>query len=199
MVSERFGLYRLDKEDEQLRFDIIMKALDVIEREKVDVPVFSDDQVIDFALEWSNIDGNLARTARRLFLYKVDDDTTGLKWVKNSYSITRLRALYDFSEYCDWILPDEIIQHYKDVLKVFMSLQGRKPEWCSVPFHLFLQVSYTKLFSDYRSRLIVEWLRKNWNEAENFFEDNKGTLQGFPWESHIEVSHVFTQYKRLKE
>ena len=199
MVVERFGLCSLNKEDEQLRFDVVMKALDVIEEERVDVPVFSDDQVVDFALEWSSIDGDLSRKARCLFFYVVGDDLSGLKWVQKNYSIPRLRALYDFSEYCDWITPDEIIRHFKDVLKVFMALQGQKPFWCNVPFHLFLQVAYTKVFSEHRTKLIIAWLSDHWDEAVDFFENNRGTLRDFPWDSHIEVSHVFTQYRRLRE
>ena len=198
MVVERFGLCKLDKEDEQLRFDIIMNALDVIEKERVDVFTYTDDQVIDFALEWSNIDGNLSVLARRLFYFKVAD-INGLKWVQRNYSIPRLRVLYDFSEYCDWLTPDDILRHYKDVLKVFIALQGQKPSWCDVPFHLFLQVAYTQIFSIYRTKLIVKWLGSDWAEAVNFFESNKGALQSFPWESHIEVSHIFTQYKKLRD
>ena len=198
MVIERFGLCKLDKEDEQLRFDIIMKALDLIELEKIDVPVFSDDQVVDFALEWSNVNSDLSRIARRLFSYKVEG-ITGLKWVQKNYSISRLRVMYDFSEYCDWIMPDEIIQHFKDVLKVFMALEGVRPSWCSVPFHLFLQVAYTKIFSEHRTKIIIAWLSDNWEEATDFFENNRGTLASFPWDSHIEVSHIFTQYKRFRE
>lgn len=198
MVMARFGLCKLDKEDEQIRLDVIMKALDVIEKEKIDVPIYTDDQVIDFALEWSGVCSVLSRSARQLLKYKVDVGMSGSRWVQTYYSIPRLRALYDFSEYCDWITPDDIILHFKDVLKVFMALQGLTPSWCKVPFHLFLQVAYTQIFSVYRTKLIIEWLGKNWPTAVDFFEDNRGTLQSFPWESHIEVSHIATQYRRLK-
>ena len=191
-------LMKLDRNDEQLRADIILAATDLIRAEKIDIPTYTNDDVLDFVLEWYDLSGRISVLARKEFSRVVVNGETTLDWIRGEYSISRLEICYRFSSYCDWLDPKEIIQHWGDLVKVFLAVQGSTPSWWKgvVPYHCLLQNAYTYLYRSYRVKIICVWLQAHWEEAVNYFEYNTGILS-FPYPWGVEEYHVYTQYRRL--
>lgn len=185
-------LRKLNKEDSKLREDLIVDAISLIESEKIKVPKYSKVAIAEFALSWPGLRGSVSSQLRRA-LSGMISDVSVLDWIDAHYSIKRLGVFYRFSTYCDWLSPKEIIEHFGDILKIFMAIQGDAPNWCSVPYHNLLQKAYVQLARKYRNQFVREWLRDHWSSATRFF-DGDGKPLNFPYEDLIDLSFVYTQY-----
>jgi hypothetical protein len=121
-----------------------------------------------------------------------------LDWVAKNYSVERLYTLYEFTMYCNWIDAKEVVQHFGDFLRVFMTIEGVKPSWCYVPFHVLLHVGYIEIWRTHRTKIVREWLSSHWEEAVDHFENNRGLLESLPKLQGLEYHHVYTQYLSLR-
>ena len=199
MVRElNYHLEPIDAEGDKIRATIVSRAIELLEREKLVILEYSDDSLVDFALEWKDLCGDDTKRARKLLTSKVVEGVTALEWINQNYSLDRLFCLYEFSVYCEWLDVGEIIRHFGDFLRVFITLEGQRPSWCSGPFHLVLKVGYSELWRQYRTYVICEWLKVHWNEAYSHFENNIGVLDSLPKLRDLEYSQVFTQYKKMR-
>ena len=195
----------LDKEDAKMRFDVVKRGLDVVESEGVKVLEFSDEEVAEFVGGYYNLQGSDTRFARRFLTRKINGETV-YAWIKRSYSFECLYAMHEFSNYCDWLVPGEIVRHFgKKLLCIFRTLQGEPPGWCvGVPFHLVLQVSFVRRNKEYREKVINDYLDKHWDEAEVYFDDYLAVpkymmklFESVP-AGLIEMHHVYTVYRGRK-
>lgn len=193
-----YELEPIDVDGNKIREVVINRAIELLEREKLEIPAYADDEIINFALEWQGLSGLDTKRVRGFLNKPLKDGITPLEWVFENYSLDRLFCLYEFTVYCEWISVSEIIRHFGDFLRVFMTLQGKRPDWYDGPFHLVLKVSYSELWRRYRTYVIREWLKANWKEAEAHFENNVGTLSSLPKVRDLEYKHVYTQYKKMK-
>ena len=192
-------LATLDAEGAKLRYELVERALKLIEAEKLEVLEATDDQIADFVLEWQDLERVDNRDAKLRLHCKIKDDTV-LEWVFKNYSFERLYVMFEFSEYCDWLTPKEIIQHFGDLLKLFIAIRGKTPEWYSgKAYHVILQYAYRDLYKRYRVHLIREWLATNWVAASRVFEDNVGALPSFEALQGVEYHHIYTQYRKMVE
>jgi len=192
-------LLPLDTEGAKLRYDIVNKALKLIDTEHIVVGDYTDDEIADFLLEWQDLSRTSNSTAK-LKLRSLVEGISVLEWVYNHYSLERLYVMYEFSEYCDWLSSREIIQHFGDLVKLFLAIRGPNPEWYSGGyFHRILQYAYRELFKKYKVFLIRKWLNENWELAVNVFEKRQGTLDSFPYLQGIDYQHIHTQYRKLVE
>ena len=199
MVRElNYNLEPIDAEGDEIRATVVNRAIELLEREKILIAEYTDDDLINFALEWKDLCGDDTKRARKLLVSRVDGELTALEWVHQNYTLDRLFCLYEFSVYCEWLSIGELIRHFGDFLRVFIALEGTKPSWCIVPFHLLLKVGYSELWRRYRTYVICEWLKSHWKEAYDHFENNIGTLESLPKVRDLEYSQVFTQYKKIR-
>lgn len=192
-------MIKLDKEDSELRYRICAAAVKVLEEEDIELPRRDDAVLADFALEYQyeNSSGENTRRGKLMLRERLNDGVRVFDWVKSNYSMERLKAMYDFSEYCYWLNAKGVVQHFGELLNIFMTLRGDTPKWCTgVAFHEVLHAAYVSLHAEYRTNAILEWLNKNWDEAVRLFEYQEGTLRNFPHIQGVELSHVHTQYKR---
>ena len=187
----------LDQEGAKIRYELVERALKLIEDERIDVPIYSDDQIADFVLEWQDLERVENKRAKIKLRCKLIDGTV-LDWIFKNYSFERLYILYEFSEYCDWLEPKEVIQHFGDILKIFLAIRGPEPKWYDgKSYHTLLQYAYRDLYKRYRVYLIRKWLNENWVVATKVFEDNIGTLPPFDYLQGVEYHHIYTQYRRM--
>ena len=193
-----FNLAIIDEDGSKIRAGIVEQGIAVVESDHLEIPLYTDDQVVSFALEWQDLDGLDTKRARKLLMSEIDVGKV-LSWVKQNYSLERLRVLYEFSLYCNWLDSKGVICHFGDLLRVFMTLQGERPSWCAVSYHLLLQVAYVELWKRYRTQSIREWLTLHWQEAVEHFENNRGLLDSLPKLQGMEYHHVYTQYKLLRK
>ena len=192
-----FNVIVLDSEGAKIRYDLVERALKLVEDEKIEVVMCSDDEIADFVLEWQDlerVDNKMAKAKLRCKL----EDSTVLEWVFKTYTLERLYVLFEFSEYCDWLTPKEIVSHFGDLLKLFIAIRGRIPEWYNgSAYHTLLQYGYRELYKRFRTHLIRKWLSENWVEASKVFETGMGSLPSFIQLQGVEYHHVYTQYKRM--
>lgn len=190
-------LAALDQEGAKIRYELVERALKLIEDEKINIPEYSDDQVADFVLEWQDLERIDNRQAKIKLRCKLDDGTV-LEWLFKSYSFERLYVLFEFSEYCDWLTPKEIIQHFGDLVKLFLAIRGDVPEWYGgKSYHTILQYAYRDLYKRYRVYVIRKWLNENWVVVSRVFEDNIGVLPPFDVLQGVEYHHIHTQYRKM--
>lgn len=199
MRALNYTLEPIDSGGDKIRSTVITRGVELLEREKIVIPQYTDDDLVNFALEWKDLSGVDTKSARRVLAQCVEVDCTALEWVCRNYSLDRLFCLYEFSVYCEWLDVVEIIQHFGDFLRVFIALEGSKPSWCTVTFHLLLKVAYVELWRLYRTHVICEWLEDHWDEAVDHFERNIGNLASLPKIRDLEYSHVYTQYNRMRK
>jgi GNAT superfamily N-acetyltransferase len=184
----------LDSDDAKLRFEIVEEALEVIEREGIEVRDYSDEELAAFVSEWQDLSGADTKAAKKLLTVE------NIRWLEQNYSYPRLLAFCNFVEYCEWLAPREIVQHYGDLLKLFLALRGPKPPWClGVPYQRVLRVALSQVHSEYRTERIRQWLSEHWVEACRMFGDSTGApTEDFPMLMGVTWGHVYTQYKRIR-
>jgi len=188
-------LLKLDKTDEKLRGDLIRDAIMLVELEKIDIPAYTTEEVADFALSWPGLTGKVAKQVKEVLLESLGDGTV-LEWVGKNYSIDRLEVFYRFSGYCDWLGPKEIAEHFGELLKLFMAIQGKAPKWCYIPFHDLLSRAYVHLSTRQRGETIRRWLRSHWVAVQRYF-DGDGKPMNFPYSGGVDERDVYTQYKKV--
>ena len=193
----------LDTEDAKLRYDVVKNGLDIMESEGMKISETSDEIVAEFVGGYYGLQGCDSQVARKLLGYKINGENV-YSWIKRNYTHERLYAMYEFSNYCDWLVPKEIVNHFgKKLLCLFRELQGDPPKWCvDVPFHLVLQVAFVKRNAGVRKDAINKYLDKHWDEAEEYFDEYLPSpkhmmdmFSNFPT-GIIEMHHVFTVYRR---
>jgi len=187
----------LDEESAKVRYELVERALEVIEEEKLDVPKYTDDDIADFVLEWQDLERVDNKQAKIKLKCKLGDGTV-LDWMFKNYTFERMYVMFEFSEYCDWLESREIVQHFGDLLKLFLAIRGPHPEWYNgKSYHVLLQYAYRALYREYRVFMIREWLEKNWEIATKVFETNMGVLPPFDSIQGVEYHHIYTQYRKM--
>jgi len=191
----------LDQHDAKLRYEVVAQGFLVVNNEEMHVPVYDDGVIVAFVSDYYDLQGIDTRIARKLLGWEIRGGSV-YQWVKRNYSHERLHAMYEFSNYCGWLIPKEIIQHFgKNTLCMFRALQGDPPKWCTdVPFHLVLKVAFIRRNAEVRKDTIEEYLIYHWDEAVAYF----GGLDFTPEHMNsvcddtglIEVKHVFSVFKR---
>ena len=186
----------LSPEDHKVRGDLIMAAYELITEEKINVPKYTDEDVVNFVLEWQ-----YPRSLTRERIRQIcSSDSTIAPKVYSVYSHDRLYILYRFAVWCEWFPPVEIVRTFKDTLKLFMAIRGAVPEWWAtdIPFQALLRTVYVEVNRWSRARQIREYLANNWSEAVRLFEDHEGIpSEDFPVLPGTEYSHIYTQYKKM--
>lgn len=189
------NIAQLDRDDAKLRFEIVEEALEVLEKDGIEVEDYSDEALAKFVQEWQDLTGEDTRNAKKLL------SAERLVWIEATYSYKRLVAFCDFVEYCEWLAPPDIVKHYGDLLKLFIALRGPIPSWSiGVPYQRVLRVAFSQVHSAYRGEMIRRWLNKHWKEAVKMLEDHMGAPgEDFPEVMGVTWGHVYTQYKKMQE
>jgi len=192
---------KLQPEDDQMRKDLVLQAFDLIKKERIKVPKYAPEDVVDFALQWRDVDGTDGQNARRMLMNTLDEKGTRvLTWIFANYSHNRLYIIWQFTRnFGDWLTPELLVQYFGDLLKLFMALQGEVPTWSSgVPYQEVLSNGFIIINREYRTWVINNYLRDHWEEATELFEEHSGVpSEDFPKIPGVEYSHVYTQYKKL--
>ena len=187
----------LDPEDARTRFELVERAVKLAVEEKLVTREYTDNEIADFVLEWQDLERVDNKVAKAKLHCRINNVSV-LEWVFQNYTFERLYIMFEFSEYCDWLTPKEIIQHFGDLLKIFFAIRGELPEWYNgSSYHVLLQYAYRDLYKRYRTHLIREWLIKNWDVAVSVFDKNTGTLPVFDDVQGVEYHHIYTQYKKM--
>lgn len=188
----------LDPEDAEMRKELIEDAYNLIKREKIPVPKYADEEVVDFVLEWQYP----RRHARDRVSQVCESDSGVAPRIYEVYSHERLYILYRYAVWCEWLSPEEMLRAFSDLTKLFMAIRGKTPDWWheDVPFQALLRAVFIEVNRRLRAQRIREYLSNNWEEAERLFEDREGVPSGdFPSLPGLEYSHVYTQYRRMQK
>ena len=192
-------LLKLPKEDDKLRFELLQDADRLLSEENIKINEFTNDELIDFILTWHVEDRIRTKVARALLsVWLEKEECTVRQWIKKNYSFNRMYVLYEFSNYCSWISPSDIINHFGESLNIFLSIYGETPNWCTVPYHLLIRVAYTDVWIDYRTKKIKDWIEEHWEKANQLFSQFSGVPdEDFPYIPGVEWHHFYTVYKHV--
>lgn len=190
---------KLDSSDAELRYNVVEYATKVLTDLDLELQSFTDEEVADFVCEWRVVGKNINDSARSLLKVEILEGEKVLDWVWRNYKFERLYALANFYTYCEWLNPQEIVRHFGDLLKLFMSLQGPTPSWCYVPFHVLLSQAFKYFYRLYRKEKIDEYLENNWNEATMLFENDEGVpSEEFEAVPEAKYVHFYSRYREVQ-
>ena len=190
-------IVKLEEEDAKLRFEVSSFAIDYVadNQAKLCVHLLSEHELNVFVNEFRVASGSDSKKANKLLTQKRYEDLIAC------YDPERLYALWQFSEYCGWIEPDEIVRHFgRECLSVFYALEGNSPAWLKgeVSYIYVLRAVWLKLMNDYRNGVIDEYLNEHYEDVNKFFTDNSASPVNVIPEDKKGIVQMFHVYSRLR-